>query len=169
MENGKNNINRIHGKTVFVAVACVASVFVLGLKLLNPTPIQIYVQGNQTSVGQIPGFFTYTDVIILVAASIILGVSGMYLLFFDSAERPIGQMVLTERKKRWEEIVKTLKDDEQKIYQAIIDSDGIIEQSKLVEVTGISKSNVSRSLDTLEIRGIAEKRRRGMGNTILLK
>ncbi|MGH9877145.1 MAG: helix-turn-helix transcriptional regulator [Nitrososphaera sp.] len=169
MENERKDSKRIHGRTVFVAVLCTASAFVLGLKLLSPTPIQIFVEGNQTSVGQIPGFFTYTDVIILVVASIILGISGMYLLFFESAEKPVGQLVLGERKKRWEEVVKTLKNDEQKIYQAIIDSDGIVEQSKLTEMTGISKSNVSRALDLLESRGMIEKRRRGMGNTILLK
>ncbi|MCX9088788.1 MAG: hypothetical protein OIN90_14635 [Candidatus Methanoperedens sp.] len=33
---------------------------------------------------------------------------------------------MEERKKEWEEVSKTLKDDEQKIYKAIIDSDGII-------------------------------------------
>jgi uncharacterized membrane protein len=168
MESERNGNKRIHGRTVFVAILCIASVFVLGLKLLNPTPIRIFVEGNETAVDQIPGFFTYTDVIILVVASIILGVSGMFLLFFDS-ERPVGQLVLGERKKRWEEMVKTLKNDEQKIYQAIIDSDGIVEQSKLTEMTGISKSNVSRALDLMESRGMIEKRRRGMGNTILLK
>ena len=93
----------------------------------------------------------------------------MYLLFFDSVEKPAGELVLEERKKRWEQIVKTLKDDQQKIYKAIIDSDGIINQSELVEKTGISKSNVSRALDLLESRGLIERRRRGMGNIVLLK
>lgn len=93
-------------------------------------------EGNQTAISQIPGFFTFTDVIILVVASIALAISGMYLLFFDSVEKPAGELVLEERKKRWKEIVKTLKDDGQKIYKAIIDSDGIIEQSELPEKDG---------------------------------
>ena len=46
---------------------------------------------------------------------------------------------------------------------------GIIEQSELPEKTGISKSNVSRALDLLESRGLIEKRRRGIGNVVLLK
>ena len=161
--------NKIHGRTIFMAVLFVASVFVLGIKLLNPTPVQIFIEGRDTAITQIPGFFTLADVIILVVASIILAISGMYLLFFDSVEKPAGELVLEERKKRWEQIVKTLKDDQQKIYKAIIDSDGIIEQRELSEKTRISKSNVSRALDLLESRGLIEKRRRGMGNTILLK
>ena len=160
---------KIRGKTAFIAALFVASLFVLGLKLLNPTPIQIVIEGENASITQIPGFFTLEDVIIIVVVSIILGVSGMYLLFFDSVEKPAGELVLGERKKRWKEIAKTLKEDEQKIYRAIIEADGIIEQSELSEKTGISKAGVSRALDLLESKGLVERRRRGMRNTILLK
>ena len=160
---------KIHGRAAFMAALFVTSVFVLGIKLLNPTPVQIFIEGQNTAITQIPGFFTFSDVIILIVASIILAISGMYLLFFDSMEKPAGELVLEERKKRWEQIVKTLKEDQQKIYKAIIDSDGIINQSELVEKTGISKSNVSRALDLLESKGLVERRRRGMGNVVLLK
>ena len=119
---------KINGRIVFMAVLFVASVFVLGIKLLNPTPIQIFIEGQNTAISQIE-----------------------------------------ERKRKWLQIAKTLKQDQQKIYKAIIDSDGIIEQSELPEKTGLSKASVSRALDLLESRGLIEKRRRGMGNTILLK
>ena len=160
---------KIRGRTAFMAALFVTSVFVLGIKLLNPTPVQIFIEGQNTAITQIPGFFTFSDVIILIVASIILAVSGIYLLFFDSVEKPAGELVLEERKKRWEQIVKTLKSDEQKIYKAIIDSDGIIEQSELPEKTGLSKASVSRALDLLESKGLVERRRRGMGNIVLLK
>ena len=160
---------RIRGKTALMAALFVASAFILGLKLLNPTPIQIVIEGQSVSITQLPGFFTLEDVIIIVIASIILGVSGTYLLFFDLAEKPAGKLVLEERKKRWKEIVKTLKEDEQKIYRAIIEAGGIIEQSKLPEKTGLSKSSVSRTLDLLESKGLVERKRRGMGNIVLLK
>ena len=169
MEGEKMEGKGIRGKTAFMAALFVASAFILGLKLLNPTPIQIVVEGQSVSITQLPGFFTFEDVIIIVIASIILGVSGTYLLFFDLAEKPAGELVLKERKKRWEEIVKTLKEDERKIYEAIIEAGGIIEQSELPEKTGISKASVSRTLDLLESKGLVERRRRGMGNIVLLK
>ena len=81
----------------------------------------------------------------------------------------VGESVLEERKKKWEEIAKTLKEDEAKIYKAIIESDGIITQSELVEKTGLSKASVSRTLDLLESKGLVERRRSGMGNVVLLK
>ena len=163
----------IHGKIAFVAALFVTSVFVLGIKLLNPTPIQIFVDGNNVVTKQIPGFFTYTDVVILVIASLVLGISGAYLLFSAPAEKPAaedaGKVILKERKKRWGEISKRLKDDERKIYETILESDGIIEQSGIVEKTGLPKANVSRGLDLLESKGLAERRRRGTGNVVLLK
>ncbi len=162
-------IGNVRGKNLFMASLFVGSLFILGMKLLNPTPIQIYVDGSETAVSQIPGFFTYTDVIILVVTSCVLGVSGTYLLFSGSVEKPAGKLLLEERKERWKETSKMLKDDERKIYKVILDSDGIINQSELAEKTGISKSNVSRVLDLLESKGLVERRRRGMGNIILLK
>ena len=56
---------KIHGKIAFVAALFVTAVFVLGMKLLNPTPIQIFVEGKDVAVNQIPGFFTYIDVVII--------------------------------------------------------------------------------------------------------
>ena len=124
---------------------------------------------NSSSIIQTLRLFTFTDVIIIVIASITLAISGMYLLFFDFIEKPTGELVLEEKKRRWEQVAKTLKDNEQKIYRAIIEADGIIEQSELPEKTGLSKASVSRALDLLESRGLVERRRRGMGNIVLLK
>ena len=57
---GKGN----RGKAAFMAALFVASAFILGLKLLNPTPIQIVVEGQSVSITQLPGFFTIGDVIV---------------------------------------------------------------------------------------------------------
>jgi len=169
MEGEKMEGKKFRGKTVFMAALFVASAFILGLKLLNPTPIQIVIEGQNASITQLPGFFTLEDVIIIVMASTILGVSGTYLLLFDSVEKPAGELLLEERKRRWREIAKILREDERKIYQAIIEAGGTIEQRELPEITGLSKASVSRVLDLLESKGLVERRRRGMGNIVLLK
>ena len=91
------------------------------------------------------------------------------MLLLDLAEKLTGELVLEEREKRWKEIAKTLKKDERKIYQVIIEAGGIIEQSELPEKTGLSKASVSRALDLLESKGLVERKRRGMGNVVLLK
>jgi len=165
----------ISGKTLFAAVIFVASVVVLAFKFLNPTPVQILVEGDTVIMSQVPGLFTYSDVFVLAIALILMSVSGTYLLLHDliNVEEPVytnsaASVIVEERRQRWEEIAKTLKNDEQILYKAIID-EGIINQSALVEKTGLPKSNVSRALYGLESRGLIERRRRGMGNVVLLK
>ena len=201
---------RFQGKTLFAAAVFVASVLVLSLKLLNPTPVQILVEGNTAITTQVPGLFTYADVFVIAVALVLMSVSGTYILLQDSttpaaaapasagdiiaaaapasagdiiaaaapasagdiiaaaAPASAGDIILEERRQRWERVAKTLKDDEQTLFEAIID-EGIVHQSELVEKTGLPKSNVSRALYALESRGLIERRRRGMGNVILLK
>lgn len=162
-------IKNVQGKNLFVAALFVGSLFILGIKLLNPASIQIYVDGSETAVAQIPGYFTLADIAIVAVFSIILGVSGAYLLFSGSAGRALGEAALEERKMRWKDTAKILKDEERSIYGAILDSGGMIFQSELVEKLGLSKSSVSRSLDLLESKGLVERKRRGMANLVLLK
>ena len=42
-------------------------------------------------------------------------------------------------------------------------------QSELVERTGFLDAKVTRCLDALENRGLVERRRKGMGNIVLLR
>lgn len=163
---------KIHGRLIFVAAVFIASVTILGMKLLNPTPIQIFIGDNGTTVSQVPGYFTYTDVVVITILSLVVAVSGMYLFFSGKSgigEKHAGKLVLEERKKRWGETAKKLNDNERKIYEAVLESDGIAPQSEIVGKTELSKSNVSRALDLLESKGLVERKRRGMGNIILLK
>lgn len=165
----------IRGKTLFAAVIFLASVLVLAIKLLNPTPVQILVEGGTAIISQVPGLFTYIDVLEIGAALVLMSITAAYILLYDNAATPAptqsasaAEIILEERRQRWEEVARTLKDDEQTLYEAIID-EGVIDQSVLVEKTGLPKSNVSRALYVLESRGLIERRRRGMGNVVLLK
>jgi len=164
----------IRGKTLFAAAIFVASVLVLAFKLLNPTPVQILVEGNTAIMTQVPGLFTYSDVLVIAISLVLMSVSGTYILLHDSITAATetaptaGDAILEERRQRWEELAKTLKNDEQALFKVIMD-EGIVHQSELVEKTGLPKSNVSRALYGLESRGLIERRRRGMGNVVLLK
>lgn len=135
---------------------------------MNPTEIHIHLQGEETILTQILREYTVYDVALVIAASFISGLSAMYLLLQRPTEEEL-QLPYMEKISNYERILPTLKEDEQKILQAVIDSDGLIPQSELSSITGVSKSNVSRCLDLLESRGYVERRRRGMGNIIVLK
>jgi len=159
----------LHGRSLFLACVFIVSVFLIMLKLMNPTEVHIYLEGEETVLSQIMKSYTLYDVALLIVSSLTAGMSVMYLLLFDAPQRTTGDLVLENRFSRYESIIPTLKDDEQRIIQAVIDAEGIIAQSELSELTGISRSNVSRALDLLESRGLVERRRRGMGNTIILR
>ena len=75
---------RFQGKTLFAAAVFVASVLALALKLLDPTPVQILVEGNTAITAQVPGLFTYADVFVIAVALVLMSVSGTYILLQDS-------------------------------------------------------------------------------------
>jgi uncharacterized membrane protein len=155
------------GWTLIAAGVFMASIFVVALKLMNPTEIHIYLEGQETVLSQVLRDYTVYDLAMVIVAAFLSGLSAMYLLLHDgtgSVEPPYKQKIA-----RYEAILPTLKDDEQKVFRAVLESDGMVPQSELSEMTGVSKSNVSRALDLLESRGYVERRRRGMGNIIFLK
>ncbi len=169
---------RFGGRKLFAAAIFVASIIVLSVKLLNPASVQIFVEGNTAITSQIPGLFTYTDVLVLVISSLFVSGSGMYLLHDAIATKTdtrapsppasVGSMILEERRQHWEETAKTLKKDEHALYKAIID-EGLVNQSELANKTGLSRSDISRALYLLETKGLIERKRLGMGNVVLLK
>jgi len=155
------------GWTLIAAGVFMASIFVVALKLMNPTEIHIYLEGQETVLSQVLRDYTVYDLAMVIVAAFLSGLSAMYLLLHDgtgSVEPPYKQKIA-----RYEAILPTLKEDEQKVFRAVLESDGMVPQSELSEMTGVSKSNVSRALDLLESRGYVERRRRGMGNIIFLK
>lgn len=96
------------------------------------------------------------------AAVLVLGIIGVFMLIPKRTER-------MEKTDDWKRVLKNLKDEERIVYQAIMDSGGILPQGDIVDKTGLSKVKVSRILDKLEIKNLVERRRRGMINVIVLK
>jgi hypothetical protein len=95
----------------------------------------------------------------------ITGVFGLFLILATKQR----EIEITKQRSKLIEAIKSLSNEEKKIYEIIRDSDGIIFQSDLILKSGFSKVKVSRILDKLEIKGIVERRRRGMSNIIILK
>jgi len=100
--------------------------------------------------------------------SAIIFVIGVFLLFYGG--RPAaGEASVSGSKKSWEGNIKTLTGDEKKVYETIMAANGVMFQSELVERSGFPKAKVSRILDRLEAGRLAERKRRGMANAIVLK
>jgi len=155
------------------AALLAASAFVLALKLIQPASITIEIgpTGNATVRSSMSGLYDFEDILTVFFSALVAGVSATVILMAnrDIKTSPLGELVLSDRRAKWQEISKTLKADEMTVYQAILDADGMVNQGDLVSKVGLSKATVSRTLDLLESRGLVERRRRGMGNVILLK
>ena len=65
--------------------------------------------------------------------------------------------------------MKKMGNEEKVVFGKIIDSNGSIFQSEIVERTKFNKVKVTRILDRLEGMNLIERKRRGMTNIIILK
>jgi uncharacterized membrane protein len=104
-------------------------------------------------------------------------VIGLYLIFFSKEEKIITKLKTIRSqvepkkitKENYQKVMSTLDKDEKNVLQKIIEAQGTIFQSDLVEKTKFNKVKVTRILDKLEGKGLIERKRRGMTNVIILK
>ncbi|MBI4182359.1 MAG: MarR family transcriptional regulator [Candidatus Aenigmarchaeota archaeon] len=68
-----------------------------------------------------------------------------------------------------QQVVEGLDADEKAIYDLIARAQGLLFQHELVDRSGMHKVKVTRVLDKLEGKGLVERRRRGMGNMVVLR
>lgn len=184
----------VHGKSktvsILMAVLFIASIFITGMELITPTPINIVVEGSDVVVSRMSGFYTlkfYTlaDMVIVTVSALLLGISAIYLLFVDvkpalekKSERVSSvknaansshdkkQIPGIMDQNKIEEILEVLKGSEPKIIKTLLDF-GEMNQAELVVRTGIPKSSLSRILADLERRGLVI--RYGFGTSKMIK
>jgi len=102
---------------------------------------------------------------------------GLYLVFFGKEEKIITKVKTIKQqiepkkitKENYKRVMSDLSDDEKLIFEKILEAEGTIFQSDLVEQSKLSKVKVTRLLDKLEGKNLIERKRRGMTNVIILK
>jgi uncharacterized membrane protein len=102
---------------------------------------------------------------------------GLYLIFWSKEERIVTKIKTFKTqvepkkitKENYQKVMSTLTSDEKKVLLKIIESQGTIFQSDLVDKTKFTKVKVTRILDRLEGKRLIERKRRGMTNVIILK
>ncbi|MFH0714876.1 MAG: hypothetical protein V1847_03800 [Candidatus Diapherotrites archaeon] len=101
------------------------------------------------------------------AIAAVLVVVGAYFAFFEKREQDPR---LEIAKKAFKEVdVSKLSEEEGKVYTLLKNASGSLFQSDLVRETGYSKVKLSRILDRLEQLELAERKRRGMANLVVLR
>ncbi len=112
---------------------------------------------------------------------IIIGLLGIYLVFFSEKEKKIIQEYQDKITKRLEDVKKkelkedkfnflmtALNEDEQKVLKAVREQDGITQATLRIR-TDLSKTKLSFILTDLEKKGLISKQLKGKTNQIFLK
>lgn len=119
------------------------------------------------------GFQTNVSIVIMGFVAAI----GLYLIFFGKEEKIITKIQTVKQqveskkitKENYQKIIDELDSNEKLAFEKIIESQGTIFQSDLVDRTKFDKVKITRILDKLEGKGLVERRRRGMTNVVILK
>ena len=93
---------------------------------------------------------------------------GLYFTFFGKEEVVI-ESNQKKSSKKYNKIMDRLTSDETIVLEKVIEAEGAIFQSELVDKAKFSKAKVTRVLDKLEGKNLIERRRRGMSNVVILK
>lgn len=106
-----------------------------------------------------------------------VGLLGVYLVFFGREERIITKIKTLRQqiapskitKESYQKVLLGLDNDEKLIFETVIEANGAIFQSDIVDKTRFTKVKVTRVLDKLEGMGLIERKRRGMTNIVILR
>jgi len=115
-----------------------------------------------------------------ITITVVVLLIGLYLVFFGEEQKIITKIKMfkppaaqVEPEKisvdNYRKVLSDLNADERAILEKVIEAQGTLFQSELVDKTGFTKVKVTRILDSLEGRGLIERRRRGMTNVVILK
>ena len=112
-----------------------------------------------------------------IAIMVIIIIIGLYLIFFGKEEiritrfKTLKQQIEPKKitKENYQKVMGVLNRDEKIILEKVIEAQGTIFQSELVDKTKFPKVRVTRILDKLEGKGLIERKRRGMTNVVILK
>tara|TARA_Y100000310_G_C20693879_1_gene824129 strand:+ start:4197 stop:4685 length:489 start_codon:yes stop_codon:yes gene_type:complete len=111
----------------------------------------------------------HTNISLILMGVIIL--IGLYLVFSEQLDKmvfkPKPEQTLPQQD--FNKVLTTLSIDEKTVFEKLIDAQGSIFQTELVEKSGFNKVKVTRLLDKLEGRNLIERKRRGMSNIVILK
>lgn len=105
----------------------------------------------------------------------VLVVPKFVALFVDAVLFAVGLFLFLQKKPEEKALsnarkaAKSLGGDEAKLFDIIVESNGLVFQNELVEKMSLSKVKITRLLDKLEAKGLVERRRRGMTNIVVLK
>jgi uncharacterized membrane protein len=116
-----------------------------------------------------------TQTYVSIALIVVILFIGLVLIITKDNEKIVFKRVKPyseselKPKKFNKKLLEELEDDEKSIMKLLLDNEGSIYQSELVEKSKLNKVKITRILDSIEGKGLIERKRRGMTNIVILK
>jgi len=153
-----------------IAVVIAIIVFLFNNAMINIANTSCAHGSSCAMYGQIK-----TQTYVSGAIILIIFIIGLVLVFSKESEKIIFKKIKPIReaelkpKKFSKKSLDGLEDNEKKVMNLLLENNGSMFQSEVVSKTGMNKVKVTRILDSLEVRGLIERKRRGMTNIVMLK
>jgi len=170
----------INAKTILAAIVLSISCFVIANTLIEPQPINITIKDETSIVIQAPTVYGEMEVLTLIAASGMAGISAMYLYSEISSKTWVTPKMQTATQEyvgatpKLQELetvntaLRVLREPGKRILEIIVDRGGETLQKDLYLETNFSKAKISRTLRELEFRNIIQRKQYGGTKKIIL-
>jgi uncharacterized membrane protein len=100
-----------------------------------------------------PQYYAWVPVLI-VGVTFTVGLLGYVALFPDIEKKHAAETVVPKEQRSLEAVLRVLKDDERKVVELLMNSDGTMLQNDIARKTGFSRVKTHRILYRLSARGI---------------
>ncbi len=149
-----------------ISILIVLLVFLFNNTLMQSVKNSCFIQHGDVKSCDMYDSVNYQTYLALGIVGILV-IFSLFLIFSKPNEKVIIKKIKEKKEKKFVDTSPFRPEDKQ-VYK-ILQEVGAIFQADLIEKTGYSKSRVTRIVDRLEGFGVAERKRRGMTNVIILK
>lgn len=157
----------MENKHVGFLVIGIAALLVAIIFIFQGALTQIVNSSCSMEVTACPMYSTITQQTYLALAIVgVLVIIGLILIFAKPKEKIIIKTIKEKKKKL---NLDGLDKDEKAVVEMLLNDNGAMFQSTLMEKLNMGKVGVTRLLDKLEAKQIIERKRRGMNNIVVLK
>ena len=148
-----------------ISILIVLLVFLFNNTLMESVRNSCFIQHGDVQSCEMYDSVNYQTYLALVIVGVLI-ITSLFLIFSKPNERVIVKKI-KEREIEKKIDTSDLRPEDKQVLK-ILQEQGAIFQADLIERIGFSNAKVTRIVDRLEGKGIAERKRRGMTNVVVL-
>ena len=148
-----------------ISVLIIFLVFLFNNTLMESVRNSCFIQHGDVQSCEMYDSVNYQTYLALVIVGVLI-ITSLFLIFSKPNERVIVKKI-KEREIEKKIDTSDLRPEDKQVLK-ILQEQGAIFQADLIERIGFSNAKVTRIVDRLEGKGIAERKRRGMTNVVVL-